>query len=129
MSRAAGGRAVIERDAGAVKQALDAVAAGVQTPLPYCRSTTRNTTENGELLQQTHATLAQWDIQRTKDFAEFQVVFTDPVAEKPLGQYYAGIASWRQLESKPTTSNTESQDKTRSRLRMSVNTFGRSRAP
>ena len=84
----------LERDASAAKQALDAVASEFKR-LPTAIDT-RNTTENGELLQQTHVALAQWIATVQETIAEFQHAYADPVAENPLRQYHAGIVSWRE---------------------------------
>lgn len=84
----------LERDANAAKQALATTAAefkGIPTALDI-----KNTTENTGLLQQTHATFAQWIASVQRTIAEFQDVFADPVTEKPLGQYFAGITAWRE---------------------------------
>ena len=56
---------------------------------------TRNATENGELLQQTHTTLQQWISTIQTVIAEFEDAFAEPVTDKPLGQYFAGNTEWR----------------------------------
>ena len=56
----------------------------------------RNTRENRDLLKQTHATLAHWISDVRRVVADFQNAFADPVAEKALGQYFAGITEWRE---------------------------------
>src|ERR1035437_7455872 len=84
----------LERDANAAKQAL-ATAAAEFKRLPTAIDT-RNTTENGELLQQAHLILAQWISNVQGTIAEFQDVFAEPVAGKPLEQYFARIAGWRE---------------------------------
>jgi len=84
----------LERDANAAQQAL-ATAAAEFKRLPTAIDG-RNTTENAELLQQIHATLAEWISNVQKTVAKFQDVFAAPVTEKPLEAYFAGIAAWRE---------------------------------
>ncbi len=83
----------LERDANTAKEVLAAIAT------EFKRLSTaidkRNTPENCELLEQTHATLAYWISDVSKAVAEFQGVFDDPVADKPLGRYFEGVAEWR----------------------------------
>ncbi|MGD0778105.1 MAG: TrlF family AAA-like ATPase [Candidatus Solibacter sp.] len=84
----------LERDANAARQAL-ATAATEFKRLPTAIDT-RNATENRELLQQTHATLAQWLAGVQTSIAGFLDAFVEPVGGKALGQYFASIAEWRQ---------------------------------
>jgi len=83
----------LERDANAAKEALTLAAAEFKR-LPTAIDT-RNATENGQLLQQTHATLKEWISNVQKAIAGFEEVFVEPVTQKPLGQYFTGIAEWR----------------------------------
>ena len=91
----------LERDANAAKQALAAAAAEFKR-LPTAIDT-KNMTENGDLLQRTHATFAQWisDVQKT--VAEFEGVLADPVTGKPLEKYFSGIARGANGGSPPQT--------------------------
>lgn len=84
----------LERDANAAKQALTTAAAEFKR-LPNAIDT-RNATENGDFLQKSHANLAQWiaDVQTT--IAGFQDAFAEPVTGKPLGEYFTGLAGWRE---------------------------------
>jgi chromosome segregation protein len=82
----------LQRDANAAEAAL-ATAATECSRLP-APIDTRNTQENGELLKHTHATLADWISHARDMIAGLQGVFADPVAEKALGQYFAGVADW-----------------------------------
>ena len=84
----------LERDALAAKQAL-ATAAAEFKRLPTAIDKW-SATENGELLQEAHATLAQWITGVQTAIAGYQDAFADPVTEKPLGQYFTGIAGWRE---------------------------------
>jgi type III restriction enzyme len=84
----------LERDASAAKQAMSTAAEEFKR-LPTSIDT-RNATENGALLQKTHTTLAGWISSVQTAIAGFHDAFADPVAGKPLGRYFAGIAEWRE---------------------------------
>lgn len=84
----------IERDANVAKQTLATVAAeSKRLPTPI---DTRSATENGELLQRTHAALAQWISDVQTAIAGFQDAFVEPTAGKPLEEYFGGMARWRE---------------------------------
>jgi chromosome segregation protein len=84
----------LERDAKAAKDALNVVAAELAR-LPTSIDT-RNMTENGELLQRTHATLVQWIADAQNAIAGYQDAFAATVGGKPLKDYFAGLAQWRE---------------------------------
>ena len=84
----------LERDANQAKQALAAAATEFKR-LPTAIDT-RNATENGEVLRQTHRSLSEWISGIQTAMAGFESVFVDPVAEKALGQFFAAIAAWRE---------------------------------
>jgi len=84
----------LERDADAAKRAL-ATAASELERLPAGMDQ-RNTPENQELLKQTHATLERWLLDARMAVARLQDAFHDPVADKALAQYFAGLADWRE---------------------------------
>lgn len=84
----------LERDMGAAKQALAAVANEFKR-LPTAIDTGK-ATENGELLKEAHASIAGWigDIQNA--IAQFQDACNDSSAGRPLERYFANIAKWRE---------------------------------
>ena len=83
-----------ERDAKTAREALAAAVAELsRLPTAVDR---RNATENGKLLEQAQATLAQWISSAQSAVSEFQDAFADPVAVKSLGQYFASIDAWRE---------------------------------
>jgi chromosome segregation protein len=84
----------LERDANAAKQALDVVAAEFKR-IPVAIDSS-SATENGELLRQAHASLLNWITAVRVAISGFQEVFGEPVIEKPLRQYFASIADWRE---------------------------------
>jgi len=84
----------LERDANAAKQALITAAAEFNR-LPTAIDT-RNATENGDLLQKAHANLAQWIAGVQTEIPGFRDAFAEPVTGKPLGNYFADIARWRE---------------------------------
>jgi type III restriction enzyme len=83
----------LERDAKAANEALASIAAEFErlpTPLDN-----RNAPENAEVLKQIHATLYRWTSDVRDTVARHRDAFTDPVADKPLANFFAGIAEWR----------------------------------
>lgn len=84
----------LERDATAAQEALS-VLAGELSHLPTPLDV-RNLTENGAVLQGAHASLTQWiGTVRTAVHAH-QEALDEPVADKPLQGYFAGVTQWRQ---------------------------------
>lgn len=84
----------MERDANAAKDAR-AAAATELARLPTALDT-RPLTENGELLRSTHTTLSEWIGDAQKAIAAHQEAFAEPVADKPLREFFAGTAKWRE---------------------------------
>ena len=84
----------LERDASAAREALNAASLEFKR-IPVAIDK-RNTQENGELLQQTHDELARWVSGVKTAIVEFQEAFVQPVADKPLRKYFAGISKWRE---------------------------------
>lgn len=84
----------LERDANAAKEALSSAASELQR-LPASIDE-RNTSENRDLLKQTHATLRQWILDAREAVVGLQDAFGDPVGEKALASYFAGIADWHE---------------------------------
>jgi type III restriction enzyme len=83
----------LERDANAAKQALAVVTTEFKR-LPTAIDA-RSGTENLELLQQAHASLAKWLGEVRTVITGFQEAFVEPVNE-PLAQYFGSIARWRE---------------------------------
>jgi chromosome segregation protein len=84
----------LERDAGAAKQALATAAAEFKRlPVPI---DAKNATENGPLLEKAHADLSKWIAGVQSAIAGYQNVFAEPVAGKPLGEYFGALGSWRE---------------------------------
>jgi chromosome segregation protein len=83
----------LERDANATKQALTAAAAEFKR-LPAAIDT-KGAVENGPLLQKVHADFARWIDAVQKAIAGFQDAFAEPVAGKPLGEYFSALGNWR----------------------------------
>lgn len=82
-----------ERDATAAKEALAAVASEFKQLAAPIES--RNTPENGALLKQAHAALAQWTNDARATFAGLQDSFAEPLKEKPLGTFFTDLGEWR----------------------------------
>ncbi len=84
----------MERDANVTKEALAAIATEFKRlPSPL---DPKNTPENPELLQKTHAILAQWIADANTMLNKFEDAFKEPVAEKPLAQFFRSLAVWRE---------------------------------
>jgi len=84
----------LERDVSAAKQALASAVAELKR-LPTAVDTDK-ATENGELLSQTHASIASWIVEVQKVIAQFQDVCKEPGAGKPLEVYFANLSQWRE---------------------------------
>lgn len=84
----------LERDANAAKQAL-ATAAAEFKRLPVAIDT-KGATENGAILEKAHTELARWVAGVQSAVAVFQEAFAEPVAGKPLGEYFGTVGTWRE---------------------------------
>jgi chromosome segregation protein len=83
----------MERDAKVAKDALAAIATEFnRLPSPL---DAKNTPENSELLQKTHAVLAAWFAEAKTTLKKFGDTFNEPVSEKPLAQFFGSIVEWR----------------------------------
>jgi type III restriction enzyme len=84
----------LERDAKAAQQALAAATAELKrlpTGIDWGSST-----ENRQVLQESHTALTEWISKVQKIVAGFQDVLAEPASAKELGPYLDGLARWRE---------------------------------